>query len=85
VAGCDGQHGCKAGPTIGRSFRGRPASLVAAQNSGCSWRAWFYAAGLSVIDTCRKRGVDPWTYARDLIAAARKGSSLPSIPAKLAA
>jgi IS1 family transposase len=45
----------------------------------------FYAAGLSVIDTCRKRGVDPWTYARDLIAAARKGSSLPSIPVKLAA
>jgi len=44
----------------------------------------FYAAGLSVIDTCRKRGVDPWTYARDLIAAARKGSALPSIPAKLA-
>lgn len=25
----------------------------------------FYAAGLSVIDTCRKRGVDPWTYGRD--------------------
>jgi transposase len=45
----------------------------------------FYAAGLSVIDTCRKRGVDPWTYGRDLIAAARKGSSLPTIPAKLAA
>ena len=44
-----------------------------------------YAAGPSVIDTCRKRGVDPWSYARDLIAAARKGSSLPSIPAKLAA
>jgi hypothetical protein len=45
----------------------------------------FYAAGLSVIDTCRKRGVDPWTYGRNLIAAARKGSSLPTIPAKLAA
>jgi transposase len=45
----------------------------------------FYAAGLSVIDTCRKRGVDPWTYGRDLIAAARKGSSLPSIPATVAA
>jgi hypothetical protein len=45
----------------------------------------FYAAGLSVIDTCRKRGVDPWTYGRDLIAAARKGSSLPGIPARLAA
>jgi transposase len=45
----------------------------------------FYAAGLSVIDTCRKRGVDPWTYGRDLIAAARKGSTLPPIPARLAA
>ena len=44
----------------------------------------FYAASLSVIDTCRKRGVDPWIYGRDLIAAARKGSSLPSIPAKAA-
>jgi transposase len=45
----------------------------------------FYAASLSVIDTCRKRGVDPWIYGCDLIAAARKGSSLPSIPAKAAA
>jgi IS1 family transposase len=45
----------------------------------------FYAAGLSVIDTCRKRGVDPWSYGHDLIAAARKGSSLPGIPAKIAA
>src|SRR3954463_6684096 len=44
----------------------------------------FYAASLSVIDPCRKRGVDPWIYGRDLIAAARKGSSLPSIPAKAA-
>ena len=24
----------------------------------------FYAAGLSVVDTCRKRGADPWAYAR---------------------
>jgi len=23
----------------------------------------FYAAGLSIIDTCRKRGVEPWAYA----------------------
>ncbi len=45
----------------------------------------FYAAGLSVIDTRRKRAVDPSTYGRDLIAAARKRSSLPSIPAKAAA
>jgi hypothetical protein len=22
----------------------------------------FYAAGLSVIDTCRRRGIDPWAY-----------------------
>jgi hypothetical protein len=45
----------------------------------------FYAAGLSVIDTCRKRGVDPWVYGRDLIAAARANSPLPMIPAKIAA
>lgn len=41
----------------------------------------FYAAGLSVIDTCRKRGLDPWAYGRDLIAAARANSPLPMIPA----
>jgi hypothetical protein len=45
----------------------------------------FYAAGLSVIDTCRKRGVDPWTYGRDLIAAARTGASLPKVSSKVAA
>ena len=39
----------------------------------------FYAASLSVIETCRKRKIDPWTYARDLIAAARKGGPLPKI------
>lgn len=41
-----------------------------------------YAAALSIIDTCRKRGADTWTYARDLIAAARKG--LPHLPAPVA-
>jgi transposase len=41
----------------------------------------FYAAAMSVIDTCRKRRVDTWAYARDLIAAARKGAELPKIPA----
>ena len=40
----------------------------------------FYAAGLSVIETCRKRGLDPWAYARDLIAAARTGATAPAIP-----
>jgi hypothetical protein len=40
----------------------------------------FYAAGLSVIETCLKRGADLWAYARDLIAAARKGAELPKIP-----
>ena len=43
----------------------------------------FYAAGLSVIDTCRKRGVEPWEYARNLIAAARANLTLPIIPAKV--
>ena len=37
----------------------------------------FYAAALSVIDTCRKRGVDPWAYACDLIAAARSNPPYP--------
>ncbi len=40
----------------------------------------FYAAGLTIIETCRRRGVDPWAYARDLIANARKGSPAPAIP-----
>jgi transposase len=40
----------------------------------------FYAAGLSVIETCRKRGVETWAYARDLIAAARAALPLPAIP-----
>ena len=44
----------------------------------------FYAAGLSVIDTCRRRGVEPWAYACSLIAAARANLTLPIIPAKAA-
>ena len=45
----------------------------------------FYAAGLSVIDACRKRGVDPWAYACNLIAAARANLTLPMIPANTVA
>jgi transposase len=45
----------------------------------------FYAAGLSVIDTCRRRGADPWTYACTLIAAARANLNPPLIPAMAAA
>ena len=41
----------------------------------------FYAAGLSIIETCRKRGLDPWAYASDLIAAARAAAETPAIPA----
>jgi len=41
----------------------------------------FYAASLSIIDTCRKRGVEPWAYACRLIAAARANLTLPTIPA----
>ena len=41
----------------------------------------FYAAGLSIIETCRKRGLDPWAYASDLIAAARAAAPTPAIPA----
>jgi IS1 family transposase len=45
----------------------------------------FYAAALSVVETCRKRKADPWVYARDLIAAARKGAPHPKLPAPAAA
>ncbi len=38
----------------------------------------FYAAALSVIDTCRKRGADPWTFAAKMIAAARTGALTPA-------
>jgi transposase len=39
-----------------------------------------YAAGLSVIETCRKRTLDVAAYARDLITDARKGLPHPPIP-----
>jgi transposase len=45
----------------------------------------FYAAGLSVIETCRKRGVDVWNYVCRLIAAARAGLPHPPIPQAAAA
>jgi transposase len=44
----------------------------------------FYAAALSVIETCRRRTVDPWAYACGLIAAARASLPLPAIPGPLA-
>ena len=40
----------------------------------------FYAAGLSVIETCRKRGLDPWAYARNLVAVSRTGAKAQLIP-----
>jgi transposase len=40
----------------------------------------FYAAGLSIIEICSKRGVDAWDYACDLIKSARAGLPPPPIP-----
>ena len=45
----------------------------------------FYAAGLSVIATCRQRGVETWAYAGSLIAAARANQALPTIPTRAVA
>jgi len=45
----------------------------------------FYAAGLSVIDTCCRRGVETWAYGSNLIAAARANLPLPIIPTRAAA
>ena len=32
-----------------------------------------YAATMSVLETCRRRGIEPWRYITDLLARARKG------------
>ena len=40
-----------------------------------------YAASLSVVETCRRRGVDPWSYITDVLARARNGISHNPIPA----
>jgi transposase len=40
-----------------------------------------FALLASVIETCRKRFVSSWTYVASVIAAARKGVALPSLPA----
>jgi len=45
----------------------------------------FYAAALSVIDTCRKRGVETWNYACGLITAARANLPAPKIPTRAVA
>ena len=45
----------------------------------------FYAAALSVIETCRKRGLDTWRYAASLIAAARAGLPASDLPTRAVA
>lgn len=42
-----------------------------------------YSSLLSVIETCRLRKVDPWTYIAQVIAQGRKGISPPPISAAL--
>jgi len=39
-----------------------------------------YAATLSVFETCRRRGIEPWRYITDLLDRARKDLSHPVIP-----
>ena len=39
-----------------------------------------YEALLSVIETCRLRGLNPWAYLSEVIATRRKGMSAPLIP-----
>ena len=43
----------------------------------------FYAAALSVIDICRKRGTEPRAFVCALITAARANSPLPTIPVQV--
>jgi hypothetical protein len=44
-----------------------------------------YASALSVVETCRRRGVDTWAYAASLIAAARAGLPPPAFPTRAVA
>jgi transposase len=39
-----------------------------------------YAATMSVLETCRRRGIEPWRYITDLLARARKGLPHLAIP-----
>ncbi len=39
-----------------------------------------YSALLSVIETCRLRNLNPWTYIAEVVALARKGLNPPPIP-----
>jgi transposase len=39
-----------------------------------------YAATMSVLETCRRRGVDAWAFITDLLADARRGLSHRAIP-----
>jgi hypothetical protein len=39
-----------------------------------------YAATLSVFETCRRRGIEPWLYITNLLARARKGMPHVTIP-----
>lgn len=43
-------------------------------------RSAAYAATLSVVETCRRRGIEPWRYITDLLARARKGMPHITIP-----
>ena len=53
---------------IGYGTRNREGSLA-------------YSSLLSVIETCRLRNIDPWTYIAEVIALARKGICPPPLPA----
>ena len=39
-----------------------------------------YAATLSVVEICRRRGIEPWLYITNLLARARKGMPHVTIP-----
>jgi len=48
-------------------------------------RSKAYAALLSVIETCRLRNLNPWTFLAEVIRQRRKGWTAPSIPLSLQA
>jgi transposase len=44
-----------------------------------------FTALASVIETCRQRGLSPWTYIAEVLRERRRGNPAPPLPAAVAA
>ena len=71
-------------PTNNEAERARPHAVIARRlGYGTRTRegSLAYCSLLSVIETCRLRQLNPWTYIAEVITLARKGITPPPVPA----